>query len=391
MTAPVHVVRRFEIRVDSERAVDDVEQAIGRALEATPQVVPRFNRVRRPPLLEVRLEGASSLVTEAVATIAKLPGARIRSDAMRTPRDGRKGLVFPDPEARARIGVDSRPTPSRGPAMPVTVAIVDSGLMVEHPAFEGHLWANENGAHGRQFIRNPDGTQRPDDDLHDQDGHGTLLAGTVLDAAADTPVKLMVAKFFDAAHSARPDNAAAALDFAVNNGAKVILLAWDVGLGSKKLEKAFQKACERALVVIAAGNYGSDNDWHGGRTLARAPVRYAREARDSTIVVMAADESGKAWFSNYGRESVDLAAPGINITSTRRCLSKDAARTPLGIRTHGGTSAAAALVAGAAAQLMSRYPTLSVRQIKKCLTKSAHGRLDIGAALKLAREERAES
>ena len=137
------------------------------------------------------------------------------------------------------------------------------------------------------------------------------------------------------------------------------------------LEQAFHKACEHALVVIAAGNYGSDNDWHGGQTLARAPVRYAKDHPEGTIVVMAADESGKAWFSNYGRQSVDLAAPGIAITSTRRCLSKEAARTPAAAyRTHGGTSAASALVAGAAALLMSRYPGLSVPQVKRCLVDS---------------------
>jgi len=381
MTAAVDVVRQFEIRVESERALNDVEKAIDQALPATLQR--RVNKVLRPPVLEVRLDGASSLVTDAMASIARLPGARVRNDVIRTPTDGRKGLVFPDPEARVRIGVDSLP-PSRGPAATVTMAIVDSGIMVDHPRLAGRLWKGER-PRGEQFIKNTDGTDRPNDDLHDQDGHGTLLAGTVMDAAGDTPVELIVAKFFDSAHSARPDNATKALNYVVENKAQIILLAWDVGLGSIALEEAFRRACQQALVVIAAGNYGSDNDWDDkGKTLARAPVRYARAAPDSTIVVMAADETGKAWFSNYGKHSVDLAAPGINITSTRRCLTKEAAAGPRGIRTHGGTSAAAALVAGAAAQIMSRYPGLTVPQVKQSLTDSAGRRLDIAAALGLA-------
>jgi subtilisin family serine protease len=394
MTTAADVVRRFEIHVASENAVKEVARAIDQAL-ATPRVARRVHEVRRPPMLEVRLEGASSLVTEAMASIIeRLPGARIRNDVMRTRKDGRKDPVYPDPEARVRVGADSL---SRSVAVPVTVTIVDSGLMVEHPAFKDHLWTGGDGAPGKQFIKDPDGKDRPSDDIRDQDGHGTLLAGTVLDAAVDTPVKLMVAKFFDAAHPARPDNAANALDFAVDNHAQVILLAWDVGVGSITLEKGFHKACQRALVVVAAGNYGSDNDWHDYQTLARAPVRYAKDDRESTIVVMAADESGKAWFSNYGRESVDLAAPGIAITSTRRCLSKEAARTPVAYRTHGGTSAAAALVAGAAVLLMSRYPGLRVQQVKSCLIDSVDkfpglkcasgGRLNIGAALRRAAEE----
>ena len=395
MTTAVDVIRRFEVHVAADNAVDGVAEALNQALSAMPHMASRVHEVRRPPMLEVRLEGASSLVTEAVAVIERLPGVRIRNNVVRTRKDGRKGLVYPDPEARVRINVDSLPpSPCRAR---VTVAIVDSGLMVEHPAFRDHLWTDGDGSHGRQFIKNPDGTDRPHRDIHDQDGHGTLVAGTVLDAAGDAPVRLMVAKFFDAAHSARPGNAANALDFVVKdqaqieNQARVILLAWDVGIGSITLERAFHKACERALVVIAAGNYGSDNDWHGGQTLARAPVRYAKDHPESTIVVMAADESGKAWFSNYGRQSVDLAAPGIAITSTRRCLSKEAARTPAAYRTHGGTSAASALVAGAAALLMSRYPGLSVQQVKRCLIDSVDklpglkcasgGRLNIAAAL----------
>jgi subtilisin family serine protease len=397
MTAAVDVVRRFEIHGASKSDLAAAEQVIEEEVNGT-QMVPRFHTVRRPPVLEVRLEGdaAASIVTAAVARIAaRLPRARIHNDVMNARTDRRKGLVYPDPKIRLRIGGDSPAS------VAVKVAIVDSGLMVEHPDLEGHLWAGPGGAPGQQFIKNSDGTDRPFDDLRDRDGHGTLVAGSVLVAAADTPVEVVVAKFFDADYSARSDNAARALDFAVESGAKVIVLAWDVGIGSIALERAFHEACQRALVVVAAGNYGSDNDWHGGQTLARAPVRYANNHRESTIVVMAADESRKAWFSNYGKESVDLAAPGMNITSTRRCLSREAARTPAAYRTHGGTSAAAALVAGAAALLMSRHPGLGVYDIKRCLTDSAdkfpglpcasEGCLNIPAALECARMASAQT
>jgi subtilisin family serine protease len=395
MTSAADVDRRFEIHVGRESDLDAARQLVEEAVSRT-QMVPRFSKVRRPPVLEVRLEGgvAASIVTAAVARIVeRLPLARVHNDVMNTRTDARKGLVYPDPKIGVTIDGDA---PARRLAGPVTVAIVDSGLMVEHPDFEGHLWNGPGGRPGKQFIKNPDGTDRPFDDLRDRDGHGTLVAGSVLAAAGDTPVKLMVAKFFDADYSARPDNAARALDFAVANGAKVIVLAWDVGIGSIALERAFREACQHALVVVAAGNYGSDNDWHDGRTLARAPVRYAKDHRESTLVVMAADESRKAWFSNYGRETVDLAAPGMAITSTRRCLSLEAARTPAVYRPHGGTSAAAALVAGAAALLMSRYPGLGVDDVKRCLTRSvdkfpglkcqSQGCLNIPAALECVKQ-----
>jgi len=73
MTTAVDVVRRFEIHVDSESAVDPAADAIERALEATPRVG-KVHRVRRPPVLEVRLEGASSRVAEAMDASVHLPG-----------------------------------------------------------------------------------------------------------------------------------------------------------------------------------------------------------------------------------------------------------------------------------------------------------------------------
>src|SRR5262245_973897 len=108
---------------------------------------------------------------------------------------------------------------------------------------------------------------------------------------------------------------------------------------------------------------------------------------------------GKAWFSNYGRATVDLAAPGVGIVSTRRFLSRTAAAatsresTSREYRTYSGTSAAAAFVCGAAALLTSREPELTPKALKdrlmdtidevpalktKCVS---GGRLNIGSAL----------
>lgn len=394
---PTTAVRRFELRVPDAHDLADVESALKRASKKESIGPPTIERVEQPPLLDVRLEGPPSAVSGVMASIAKVRGARIRNDILkvRLNESGTRGRgpntpVYPDLNALARIGADSLPR-TRG-SEPVTVAIVDSGLMVAHPDFRDHLWEGPDGIHGKQFI---DGN--PETDIHDQDGHGTLQAGTALAAAVDTPVKFMTAKFFDAANPTRPDRAAKALDFVRHHKARIILLAWDVGLGSADLAHAFREACKEALVVIAAGNYGSDNDFHDGRTTARAPARYAK-SNPNTLVVMATDEtSKKAWFSNYGKETVDLGAPGLGIMSTRRCLSKEAAaednnRDSRAYRVHSGTSAAAAHVAGAAALLMSRYPGLNAQQVKECLVKSVNkqppltcasgGRLDIGAALR---------
>ena len=385
------IVRRFEVPVATAEVLSSVAAAIGQAVDGPiPGEVRRtVATITRPPLVEVRLEGELAAVSRAMARVSNVPRVRIRHDVIRVKKDGRKGPDYPDLLARVRIGAEAVPPVQDG--ADVTVAIVDSGLMVEHPVFADHLWTGQGAVPGRQFIGG-----RPPDDIADQDGHGTLVAGTVLAAAVGAPVKLLAAKFFDTAHPARPENAAAALRFAAAN-ARIMVLAWDVGIGSLDLEGAFREACQRALVVIAAGNYGSDNDWYGRSTFARAPARYTKDNVAHTITVMALDESEKAWFSNYGRTSVDLAAPGVGIASTRRSVVRTAGAVPTGFRTHGGTSAAAAHVAGAAALLMSRYPALNVPQIKRCLVESvttvpglkcvSGGRLNVGAALARAAEE----
>lgn len=270
-------------------------------------------------------------------------------------------------------------------AAPVTVAIVDSGITVDHPDLADHLWTAADGTHGRRFK---DGSS--DGDITDQDGHGTMLAGMILSAAdRSASVRLMTAKFFDAATPPQPDNAAAAIHFAVAEHAQVILLSWDVGIGSLKLERAVREACRSALVVLAAGNGGRNND----DPFPPVPVRYVIEEpeRSTAMTVMATDETDeKAWFSNYGMKSVDLAAPGVDIVSTRRLLSR-AAEGPQ-YRSFSGTSSSAAHVAGAAALLMSLYPELSARATKERLVASVYprpglrcvsrGRLDIDAALR---------
>jgi serine protease len=110
---------------------------------------------------------------------------------------------------------------------------------------------------------------------------------------------------------------------------------------------------------------------------------------------MATDQyDEKAWFSNYGVKSVDIAAPGIGIVSTRPYVSKAAEtgeRPALRYCRYHGTSAATAHVVGAAALLKSLAPTLMAKDLKESLKKSVakrpglrcafEGRLDLGKAL----------
>jgi hypothetical protein len=88
-------------------------------------------------------------------------------------------------------------------------------------------------------------------------------------------------------------------------------------MGSPGLARAIQAACDAgALVVIAAGNSGTNND-----VIPTIPACYRKDRTERIITVMATDRyDEKASFSNYGIRTVDLAAPGVGLVATRAAL-----------------------------------------------------------------------
>jgi subtilisin family serine protease len=202
---------------------------------------------------------------------------------------------------------------------------------------------------------------------------------------------------------------------AVELGAQIINNSWG-SIGSEdltQLEKdLYKEIYEEAnggkgvLIVFASGNSRASN------------LDYAPEARDpSTLAVGATDSSDKrAGYSNYG-PGLDLVAPGGD--TTKGILTTD--RTDIKISKNGksklqilgyakgdttntftGTSAAAPVVAGVAALVLSANPNLTARQVREILNRSAkkldsyqfdanginaelgHGRVDAKAAVDLA-------
>jgi subtilisin family serine protease len=390
MTMSQLVVRRFDVQVEEPRLLAHV-----RDLLRAPETSPETKQVGAI-LLEVRLAGSVTAVSDVVSAVAGTHGVRIHHDRVRlaqTAQDKslRPDSVYPDPRTLLSIGLKPGPPPTTPPGEPTVVAVVDSGMMVTHPDLKGRLW--KGAAKGRPWEYGArcigGGDESPD--VTDQDGHGTRLAGTILTAAAGVQdIQLMAVKFFDADALPAPANGAAAIEFATKAEPKahIINLSWDLALGSSDLERAIQEACEAgALVVIAAGNSGTDND-----LTPTIPAHYRKVCPKQIITVMATDRSNeKASFSNYGATTVDLAAPGVDIVTTRASAlgASDFFRR---YRSYNGTSAAAALVTGAAARLKSRDPSLTADRLKDRLCESVRempslkskcitgGLLDIGAA-----------
>jgi subtilisin family serine protease len=261
---------------------------------------------------------------------------------------------------------------------PLTVAIVDWGIQRDHADLRAELMRP-----GSNVLSTGNGD--PDDD----DGHGTMLAGTIAGIVTNipgggravSPVRLLPVKFIDARTPPTSGNAAKAIACAVEAGARIINASWDVGLNSDELKRAMEYAGKKGvLVVVAAGNEGGNN--------ADYPTFPACFGLSNMMTVMASDEKdGKPGFSNYGRGVVDISAPGVDIISTSPYMARpymarsQAPDVPCArrYRRYSGTSPAAAHVSGAAAVLLSINPRWTAQQIRDCL---------IGSADRIAKLER---
>jgi len=164
----------------------------------------------------------------------------------------------------------------------------------------------------------------------------------------------------------RDKDVANALRYAADNGAKVVNMSfgkaysWD----KKAVDEAVKYAMSKDVLLIhAAGNDNQDND--KGTNFPTPVYENNSGTADAWIEVGASgfkdDKTLKASFSNYGKNSVDVFAPGMAIYST----------TPNSTYTnHDGTSMAAPVVTGLAALIRSYYPKLTAVQVKDVILRS---------------------
>jgi subtilisin family serine protease len=260
------------------------------------------------------------------------------------------------------------------------VAVVDTGVDYNHSVFTGTgaIWSNpgETGtdSHGANKSTNgidDDGNGYVDDvrgwNFHagtnnpmDDDQHGTHVAGIILGVSQDifaTPlgaakIRIMPLKFLGADGSGSTADAINAIYYAVNNGANVINNSWGGSSYSQALHDALTYAyTHRVTVATAAGNYSNDNDATG-----MYPANYPVP---SQLTVSATnDYDNMASFSNYGKNSVHVGAPGVGIFSTVPGNS---------FRYMSGTSMATPFVAGMAALVYREAPNLTGYQVKNVI------------------------
>lgn len=258
----------------------------------------------------------------------------------------------------------------------ITVAVIDTGADIKHKDLQNFIWINE-GETGRDFMGRDKASNGIDDDnngfiddihgwnfvdnnndVSDSHGHGTHISGIIKkeyqrhhsDNAPAPSVRLMILKYYSprAADSENILNTAKAIEYATKMNAQIINYS---GGGSNQYLKEF-KAIETAskkniLFIAAAGNNSMNTD-----DKKYYPANYPLE---NIISVAATDNKGElVSFSNYGSNTIDIAAPGKLIYSS------------LPNNTYGimsGTSQATAFISGVAASLIVKRKMSHTKEI----------------------------
>lgn len=215
----------------------------------------------------------------------------------------------------------------------IVIAVIDSGVAFDHPDLSNNIWSNpgeipDNGIdddgngyvddiHGWDFVNQDNNPSDYSKDLYG-DGHGTHVAG-IIAAEGDNLIgtvgvmwhaKIMPLQIFDlfedSPFNATTINIIRAVEYATDNGADIINCSFGGPSFSVFQKSIYERADEnKILIVAAAGNDGQNND-----SFPTYPAGYDLE---NIIAVAATDDSDDlASYSNFGKVSVDVAAPGGN-------------------------------------------------------------------------------
>nr|MBN2277866.1 S8 family serine peptidase [candidate division Zixibacteria bacterium] len=297
---------------------------------------------------------------------------------------------LPGADINARAVLDNPPDGT----ITAVVAIIDTGVDIDHPDLEGRIWNNPREIPGNDIDDDNNGyvddlfgwdfsaSDEPleidleDNDPTDENGHGTHCAGIIAAqsgnglgvAGVATDSRIMALKILPVPLTSK---IARAIVYAVDNGADVISMSFGFPYRSYLIEEALGYARSRGVINLAAsGNSGIEE--------ANFPAAF-----ESVIAVGAIDDSDRVTdFSTFGNH-LDICAPGLSILSLRADSTDMYDDSDPGVHIiagqyylASGTSMACPMAAGVAADLRSKSAGLTPQKTTKILENTARDYID---------------
>jgi len=289
----------------------------------------------------------------------------------------------------------------------IVVAVTDTGIDYNHQDLISNMWRNPKEVAGDGIDNDSNGyvddivgwdfaanDNKPYDltlSLMDivlqggNPGHGTHVAGCIgaslnnkLGIVGLAPrTQLMALRFITEKGQGGTAEAISAIDYAANNGANVINASWGGESDGESdedtlLKEAIERAGKKGVLFLAAAGNGRANAQGGASGFDidgdPKPVYPAAYPLENVFTVAAIDaEKNLAAFSNWGKKSVKIAAPGVKILSTVPGDKYQDTIINLGsiTVTWDGTSMATPHVAGAAAAIWSSDTKMTFESVAK--------------------------
>jgi len=314
----------------------------------------------------------------------------------------------------------------------VTIAIIDSGVDIDHADLKDNIWRNVGEVAGNGvdddlngYVDDVHGWDFVDDDADPRPrisapfsvlgvNHGTIDAG-IAAAKGDNAkgisgvawqTTIMPLRVLGGDGRGEPTDVVRAVEYAVRNGAKIVNLSFAGPTNDPDLAIALRRAYDAGVFIVAAA--GNAPEGHSAVDLDKEqlyPVCLDLEGGENIVYGVAATDADDllAPFSNYGVGCIDASAPGSRMLSTQYHVpgSKDFGAAYGGY--YNGTSLAAAVVSGVVSLIYSVDRTLTPKQVMNLLTetsvdvraknsgyaaKMGRGRIDAAAAVRRAIENR---
>ncbi|MGC9048936.1 MAG: S8 family serine peptidase [Patescibacteria group bacterium] len=280
----------------------------------------------------------------------------------------------------------------QGGSEDVIIAVLDTGVDIDHPDLKKNIWVNQkeipgNGLdddkngyiddyYGWDFIRgvpNP----KPKFDEEYESGpihHGTVVAGIAAATGNNQQgviglawkSKIMALRVLNSQGAGSVGAVIEAVNYAKNQGAKIINLSFVGNNRSEFLAQALKQAWKEGLIIVAAAGNESTDQTEDLDLVPAYPICLDADDVDNYIIGVGATDQldRKSPFSNYGSKCVDLMAPGSHIYG----LLVYNQSLPEYKEYYGGywsgTSLAVPLVSATAALIKSLNPLLNNQQIR---------------------------